>query len=74
MRRHGDGDTLKNTYDAQGRVTDQFDPVQVAAGVNGRALHFDYSVAGQTTVTDPDGRPEVQHFTDGYLPNARGGG
>lgn len=48
---------LTNTYDAAGRVTKQVDP-------DGNVRLLDYSVAGQTTYTDNEGRVSVFHFDD----------
>lgn len=48
---------LTNTYDTAGRVTKQVDP-------DGNVRLLDYSVAGQTTYTDNEGRESVFHFDE----------
>lgn len=48
---------LSNTYDAAGRVVEQIDP-------DGNVRRLDYSVPGQTTYTDNEGRVSVFHFDD----------
>ncbi|GAB3583619.1 hypothetical protein GCM10027406_28540 [Leifsonia lichenia] len=48
---------LSNSYDAAGRVVKQIDP-------DGNVRLLDYSVAGQTSYTDNEGRVSVFHFDD----------
>lgn len=47
----------RNVYDGDGRVVDQQDAA-------GNHTLFDFSVAGQTTVTDREGNAVVYHFDD----------
>jgi RHS repeat-associated protein len=63
-----EGRLLQNDYDAFGRVTKQWATVDQA---NPTTLvptsTFDYSVAGQTTVTDAFGNPTVYQYAPGGL-------
>jgi RHS repeat-associated protein len=64
------GGVTKNAYDGTigvKLITDQWDPVQSALGASGHPTHFDYSVEKQTTITDPDGRVEIQQYNNGQL-------
>ena len=60
------GGVLTNTYDTSGRALTQTDPM-------GRVTTFAYTGAnfsgggGTTTVTDPDGNAEVEHYVSGEL-------
>jgi RHS repeat-associated protein len=60
------GDTTVNTYDSTGRVLTQTDP-------KGQETTFAYAGnnfsggGGSTTITDPDGNAEVQHYINGEL-------
>jgi RHS repeat-associated protein len=60
---------VTNDYDGSGRVTDQWSATATSgvSGVNTDPMHFDYSVADQTTITDPEGNEEVQTYQDGFL-------
>lgn len=51
---------INNVYDDSGRVTQQSDNV-------GRATRFDYSVAGQTTMTDPKGHQTIDYYSNDEL-------
>lgn len=61
-----DGGTVTNAYDGGGRVTSQTDPM-------GRTTTFAYSgdnfsnAGGTTTITDPRGIIETQHYAGGLL-------
>lgn len=48
---------LTNSYDSSGRVYQQQDPM-------GRLTKYDYSVGGQTTITDAKGNVTVEDFVD----------
>ena len=63
-----DGRVLENRYDALGRVDQQkatVDPAQ--PGVLVVNATFDYSVPGQTTVTDAYNRSTIYEYTDGLI-------
>jgi RHS repeat-associated protein len=57
---------LSNLYDTSGRVTLQTDRL-------GKATVFDYSVAGETKVTDPTGDVSVDYYTNGLRTKATKG-
>jgi RHS repeat-associated protein len=54
----GSPPVLSNDYDIDGRVTLQTDRL-------GETTTFDYSVPGETTITDPEGNVTVDEYTDG---------
>ena len=56
---HPDGGVTRNTYDAEGRVVSQVDPV-------GRTTTFAYAT-GQTTITDSAGSVTVERYVDGQV-------
>lgn len=61
------GGVTQNAYDSEGRVIDQWSPVEMAkpAGLR-KALHFSYDIRGaQTTVTFPEGNQERQIYEAG---------
>ena len=62
------GGVTKNAYDALGRVTDQWDPVNSSSSANPHT-HFAYDTpaVGSTTITDPEGNVEVQSYGDNGL-------
>jgi hypothetical protein len=67
----------KNHYDSSGRVDEQWSPTATSglSGMNTNPTGFDYSVPGETTITDPEGNVEVQGFTQGFLTSdTRGAG
>jgi RHS repeat-associated protein len=57
---------LSNLYDSSGRVTLQTDRL-------GKATVFDYSVAGETKVTDPTGDVSVDYYASGLRTKATKG-
>jgi RHS repeat-associated protein len=55
-----------------GQVVAQWDPVATAqtgwsTSSLSTATQYDFSIPGQTTITDPDGRVEIQRYQDGYM-------
>jgi RHS repeat-associated protein len=63
-----DGNILQNTYDGAGRVLTQLATVdQASPNTPVTTATFDYSVPGQTTVTDAYGHPTVYQYNAGGL-------
>ena len=61
-----DGGIVSNVYDDQGRVTSQTDPMGRTTTLS--YAGDNYSVGGgTTTITDPNGNVETEHYLDGVL-------